>query len=126
LLSDQGPYGASVTVLDMENKKVLGESVLFASSAPVAFKTVSLGPVLTAMPLSSSPEPQQPVRINQSDLAARTSAQHDSATGDTVTSRQSSRSLRAGTTVLLGSAATAVGAALAFLRTRSNRKERTA
>jgi hypothetical protein len=37
-LSDQGPYGASVTVLDMENKKVLGQSVLFASNPVAEFK----------------------------------------------------------------------------------------
>jgi hypothetical protein len=35
MLGEEGPFGTSVTVLDMVNLKVLGQSVLFASS-PVA------------------------------------------------------------------------------------------
>nr|UXE44818.1 hypothetical protein Hi04_10k_c3780_00006 [uncultured bacterium] len=123
-LSDQGPYGASLTVLDMENRKVLGQSVLFASSAPAEFKTVPLKSGNTAAPSASPSETEQPVRINQSDLSARTSVQPEPARG--VTTPQSNRSLKASSTIFLASAAVALGAALAFVRNRLTRKERTA
>jgi len=123
-LSDQGPYGASITVLDMENKKVLGQSVLFASSAPAEFKTAPLKSGDKAAPSASPPESGRPVRINQSDLSARTSVQPEPARR--VTTPQSNRALKAGGTILLASAAVALGGALAFVRNRLTRKERTA
>jgi hypothetical protein len=35
--ADENPYGASLTVLDMVHKKVLGQTTLFAASAPAEF-----------------------------------------------------------------------------------------
>jgi hypothetical protein len=39
-LSDAGGYGVSLTVLDMVNQRVLGQSVLFADQAAVTFDDV--------------------------------------------------------------------------------------
>src|SRR5262249_37843113 len=116
LLSDQGPYGASLTVLDMENKKVLGQSVLFASSSPATFSAAT-----TSSP-RQSPASEPTVKITHSDLAgARTNAQSDTIV--TINPLQPNRSLTPGSTVLLAIAAVALGAALAFARNRLTRKQ---
>ena len=40
-LADQGSYGASLTVLDMVNKKVLGQTTLFADSPTMEFSVTN-------------------------------------------------------------------------------------
>jgi hypothetical protein len=42
-LAEQGPYGVSLTVLDMVNRKVLGQSVLFAGTPVAQFKVPERG-----------------------------------------------------------------------------------
>ena len=52
LLSEHGPFGTTVTVLDMVNLKVLGQPVLFAES-PVA----EFAPAMKAEPVAVQPKP---------------------------------------------------------------------
>lgn len=58
-LSELGPYGVNLTVLDMVNQKVLGQTTLFADSLPVEF------------PVSAMRDEPAP-RIPPSVLTART------------------------------------------------------
>ena len=70
--TNEGPYGISLTVLDMVNKKVLGQSVLFRDSSAVEFPSLS-SPTLSP-PLSEtlSNAPASPaadvVKLSPSDL----------------------------------------------------------
>src|SRR5207247_8874190 len=60
-LDGQGPYGTTLTVLDMVNKKVLSQSVLFPST-PLAEVSSQLEP--------GAPAPVQlPVRMAEEHLA---------------------------------------------------------
>jgi hypothetical protein len=60
-LADQGGYGASLTVLDMVNKKVLGQTTLFADSPTMEFSVTNQIPhsttIATALPLSATTTP---------------------------------------------------------------------
>jgi len=58
-LTNQGPYGASVSVLDMVNKKVVGQAVLFGTSPAAEF-----GP----SPNSIEVAPAQVVRLSKSQI----------------------------------------------------------
>ena len=62
--TNEGPYGISLTVLDMVNKKVLGQSVLFRDTPAADFAS-------TLSPTLSSPQSAPPVvKIERSDLEA--------------------------------------------------------
>jgi hypothetical protein len=52
-LAEQGGYGASLTVLDMVHKKVLGQTTLFADSAVAEFSVTNR----TVQPASPAPPP---------------------------------------------------------------------
>ena len=49
------PYGVSLTVLDMVNRKVLGQSALFADSPPADFPATDSTPNSSAGPTSAVP-----------------------------------------------------------------------
>jgi hypothetical protein len=55
-LAEQGGYGASLTVLDMVNKKVLGQTTLFADSAVAEFSVTNR----TVQPAPAAPLPLVP------------------------------------------------------------------
>ena len=58
-LAEQGGYGASLTVLDMVNKKVLGQTTLFADAPTMEFSVTNQNVRLTATapPLSVAANP---------------------------------------------------------------------
>ncbi len=72
--TNEGPYGISLTVLDMVNKKVLGQSVLFRDSTAAEFPS-TLSETLLATPKSDEGGSNAPatipagvVRLSRSDL----------------------------------------------------------
>jgi hypothetical protein len=50
------PYGVSLTVLDMLNQKVIGQSVLFADSPPAEFPASSPTPLAQVTPAAAKPK----------------------------------------------------------------------
>ena len=66
-ITNEGPYGISLTVLDMVNKKVLGQSVLFRGSSAAEFPSPSSPPLSET--LSNAPaSPADVVKLSPSDL----------------------------------------------------------
>ena len=67
-LSGEGPYGASLTALDMENKKVLGQAVLFQETAPVEFYPPSKASTPSPTGSTESTVPQQVINLRNAQL----------------------------------------------------------
>jgi hypothetical protein len=77
-LETEGPYGVTLTVLDMVNQKVLGQSVLFADTPEAAFTHPS-SPLPTANPPSPHPPSEAPAEAASAKLdAAATTGASDS------------------------------------------------
>jgi hypothetical protein len=84
-LQADGPYGVTLTVLDLVNQKVLGQSVLFADTPEAAFTRPS-----SPLPKANSPSPARPpseapaeIASAKLDAAASTGAS-DSTSGPSV------------------------------------------
>jgi hypothetical protein len=86
--TNEGPYGISLTVLDLVNKKVLGQSVLFKGSSAADFPSQTSSETLSK---TSPPEmaPSPVVKIERSALEAPA---HDPVTATLPSPAQSSRS----------------------------------
>ena len=62
---DQSPFGTSVTVLDMVNMKVLGQSILFVNSPAAEFAPAVTTDVVAAVPSTNSSSATHPVPATQ-------------------------------------------------------------
>lgn len=61
--ANDSPYGTSLTVLDMVNRKVLGQTTLFADSATAEFSSAT-NIAATPQPVQTSSEPTNDLPIN--------------------------------------------------------------
>jgi hypothetical protein len=66
------PYGVSLTVLDMVNQKVLGQSALFADSPPAEFPVADLATTTVAQPTLAVRKPDEPPMITETTAPSAT------------------------------------------------------
>jgi hypothetical protein len=114
-LSNDGPYGASLTVLDMQNKKVIAQSVLFAASPVLSLNPGSVGVSPASATQSNA---TAPIRLDRSSLLP------DSRTTQPLPASIPSNATPQFTAILVAFIAFALLCALTWLRLQARRKER--